>query len=469
MRAGSIFVFSMMLLLCSCAAGGEDYDARFLEKYLLDGERALQDDDGDRAERIFRQAVGHAEKLPAGDWRLALAEGRLGKVLAANNHTDEAKTVLKYSVLHFRSARPAVNDMSANLVAKERGEADSLLGFLLVEGGDFNDSRPYLEEAVALLSPFWAHAKDDKERDTISGVSYARSLYGLARVRLNDGDDRGAAKFFQDALKVVDEESIAMPLRSDIAGAYAKLLQSEGKFDQADQIGAKQEDYERYNPGGPKAIARDAWRQAYDKGREAVKDSNYEQADKYFEEAMKQVALYDRDGDNALATCLDWARVKHRLHDEAGTQRLLKRGEEISMKNGGEKGVFYDNFLACKARILKLQHKYEEQEALLKKQITLREELRGKSTFHVAEALADLGTCHYRQNKLAEAEADFRSAIEIFKQSPHNNAKQLKEVYDDLIPVLEKQGKVEDLRQFKFDRAVLVKDIVKWDAQKHED
>ena len=469
LRAGNIVVFSMMLLLCGCAAGGEEYNARFLEKYLLDGERAVQEEDGERAERLLRQAVAHARKLPAHDWRLALAEGRLGKVMAANNRTDEAIIMLRTSVMHFHAADKAADKVSADLASKERGEADSLLGFLLVEKGDMNGARPLLEESTALLAPFWSQAKDEKERDTISGVSYARTLYGLARVRLNDGNDKGAEKYFQDALNAVDEGRIAVPFRSDIAAAYEAFLRRNGKIGEADQIKTKQEEYERYNPGGAKAIARDAWRQAYEKGREASRLGDHAQADRYFEEAVKQVNLYEKEGGNALATYIDWARVKYRLNDEAGMERVLKRAEEISLKSGGDKGVFYDNYLSCKAKILKLQRKYAEQEVLLKQQVALREELRGKDTFHVAEVIVELGTCHFRLNKLVESEADFRKAVEIFKQSPRNNARQLKEVYDDLIPVLEKQGKVEEVRKFKFDKAVLVRDMIKWDAQKRQE
>jgi hypothetical protein len=466
LRGRNLFVLSLTLLLCSCAAGNADYDSRFLEKYLLDGERALQENDAERAERLFRLAVLHGEKLGSGDWRWALAEGRLGKVLAGNHKEAEAKTVLNSAIMHFRSAKSG-NQSNDNLVAKERGEADSLLGLLLISSGDLNGSRPYVEEASVLLAPFWSAAKNEHERDTISGIGYARALYGLARLRQKDGDDKEAKKNYENALAVIDEERIPVPLRDDIAEAFAKFLKSKGKADQAAAVEEKQEEYARFNPGGPKAIARDAWRQSYNKARQASKDGQFDKSDQYYEEAFKQVKLYEKEGEDTLQTLFDWSRVRQKLNDSDGADRLLNQAEAMAIKLGGDKGVNYDNYLLAKDRVLKLQRKYDALETLLKMQVTLREELRGKDNFHVGETLTHLAECRYHMNRLPEAEADYRKAIAIFEQNPQRNYKELKNTYDDLIPILEKLGKLEDARKFKFDRAVLVKDTIKWEAEKH--
>ncbi len=466
LRRSSFFVLLLTLLLCSCAGGNSDYDSRFLEKYLLDGERALQENDAERAERLFRLAVLHGEKLGAGDWRCALAEGRLGKVLASNHKEAEAKTVLTSAIKHFRNTSPG-NQGNANLVAKEQGEADSLLGLLLQDSGDINGSLSYVEEAAALLAPFWSAAKNEQERDTISGIGYARALYGLARLRQKDGDDNAARKNYEQALSVIDEERISVPLREDIAGAFAKFLKSKGTAAEATAVEEKQEEYARFNPGGQKAIARDAWHHSYNKARESSKQGALEESDQHYEEAFKQVNLYDKDGEDTLQTLCDWSRVKERLNDSASADRLLSQAEAMAIKLGGDKGVNYDNYLTAKDRVIKLRHDYVAQEALIKQQMALREVLRGKDSFHVGETLTHLADCHYHMNRLPEAEAEYKKAIAIFEQNPQRNYKELKNTYDDLIPILEKLGKLEDVRKFKFDRAVLVKDTIKWDAEKH--
>ncbi len=466
LRRSNFFVLSLTLLLCSCAGGNSDYDSRFLEKYLLDGERALQENDAERAERLFRLAVLHGEKLGSGDWRWALAEGRLGKVLAGNHKEAEAKTVLHSAIVHFRSAKPG-EQSNTNLIAKERGEADSLLGLLLMDGGDLNGSRPYVEEASVILAPFWSAAKNEQERDTISGIGYARALYGLGRLRQNDKEDNAAQKNYEEALAVIDEERISVPLRDDIAEAFAKFLKSKGKAEEAHAVEEKQEEYARFNPGGTKAIARDAWRHSYNKAREASKKWTFEQSDQYYEEAFKQVNIYDKEGEDALQTLCDWSRVKEKLNDSAGADRLLNQAEAMAIKLGGDKGVYFDNYLTAKDRILKLRRDYVAQETLIKQQVALREVLRGKDNFHVGETLTHLAECHFRMNRLSEAEAEYKKAIAIFEQNPQRNYKELKSTYDEFIAILEKQGKLEDARKVKFDRAVLVKDTIKWESEKH--
>ncbi len=456
----------MTFLLCGCAAGSSDYDSRFFEKYLLDGERALQENDSERAERMFRLAVAHGEKLGTGDWRLALAEGRLGKVLANNHKEAEAKTVLNSAIANYRIAKPG-KESSINLVAKERGEADALLGSLLLDGGDVNGARSYLEEASALLAHFWSAAKEERERDTISGIGYARALYGLARIRQKNGDDNEAMKYYENALAVIDEERVSVPLRDDVAEAFSSFLKSKGKGEKAAAVEEKQEEYARFNPGGPKAIARDAWRESYNKARESSKAGKLDESNQFFEDAIKQVNQYEKDGEDAFQTLCEWARVRQKMNDSEGADRLLSQAEAIAIKMGGNKSIWYDNFLQSKARVLKLQRKFDVLETTLKLELSLREGLRGKDNFHVGETFTHLGECHYRMNRLPEAEADYRKAIAIFEKNPQRNYNELKNTYDDLIPILEKLGKIEEVRKFKFDRAVLVKDTIKWESEKH--
>lgn len=466
MRGRIFVVLSMSVLLGSCAAGSSDYDSRFLEKYLLDGQRALQENDSERAERMFRLAVAHGEKLGGGDWRLALAEGRLGKILLNNQKEPDARKTLALSIEHFRAAKTSSQE-SANLIAKERGEADSLLGLLLVENNDVNAARPYLEEAAATLAPFWSQAKDEQDRDTLAGIGYARALYGLARIRQHDGDESGAEKNYEAALSVIDEERVPVPLRDDVADAFSKLLRSKGKAGEAEKVEEKQEEYERFNPGGPKAVARDAWRDAYTKGRDASRSNDYTKSDEYFAAAFKHVSVYEKSGEDALQTLFEWSRTKQKMNDSAAADALLKQAEAMALKLGGPRSTQFDNYLQAKARVLKLQHKYDVLEILLNQKLALREELRGKDNFHVGETLMDRASCRVHLNRMSEAEADMKRAIVIFKQTPQRNFKELKEAYDELISLLEKTGDAEDVRKYKFERAVLRRDIIKWDAEKH--
>jgi len=163
----------------------------------------------------------------------------------------------------------------------------------------------------------------------------------------------------------------------------------------------------------------------------------------------------------------DWSRVKEKLNDPAAADRLLAQAEAMAIKLAGDKSVYYDNYLLAKDRLLKLRRDYVAEEALIKQQLALREVLRGKDNFHVGETLTHLAECHFRMNKLPEAEAEYRKAIAIFELNPQRNYKELKNTYDDLIPILEKLGKLEDVRKFKFDRAVLIKDTIKWESEKH--
>ncbi len=258
-----------------------------------------------------------------------------------------------------------------------------------------------------------------------------------------------------------------VPLRDDVSGNFSRLLKSKGKTEEAEKVEQKQEEYERFNPGGPKAIARDAWRDAYTKGRDASRSNNYAKSDEYFAAAFKNVALYEKSGEDALQTLFEWSRTKQRMNDPAAADALLKQAEAMALKLGGPRSTQYDNYLQSKARVLKLQHKYDELETLLNQKLTLREELRGKDNFHVGETLIDRAACRVHLNRLPDAEADMKRAITIFKQTPQRNFKELKEAYDELISLLEKTGDAEDVRKYKFERAVLRRDIIKWDAEKH--
>lgn len=464
---GQCLVLSLSLLLSSCGMGGSGYDARFLEKYLLDGERALQESDGERSERMYRLCLAHAEKLGAGDWRLALAEGRLGKVLILNHKDAEAKSLLTSAVVHFRAAQ-APGPESASLFAKERGEADSLLGLLLLGEGDANGARPYLEEASALLKPFWPASKDQSVRDTISGIGYARALYGIARLKEKAGDENAAVESYELALKVIDEERVPVSLREDIASDYIKFLKSKGKNDKASAVLQKQDAYARFNPGGLKAIARDAWHELFNRAHDAAKDGQYEKADQLYESANQKTRVYAKDGDDALKTLCDWSMVKQKLGDSAGADRLIKESEAMAIRMGGNQSVYCDNVLQAKDRLLRLQGKFDQVEAVLQQQLALRVAMRGKDNFHVGEAHQHLAECHFHMKKWAEGEADMRRAIAIFLQDRERNYKDLKDAYDKLIPVLEQEEKLDDLRQFRFDRAALMKDKIKWESENSE-
>ncbi|MCC6977484.1 MAG: tetratricopeptide repeat protein [Candidatus Melainabacteria bacterium] len=464
---GRLIVLSITLLLGGCGAGKSDYDVRFFEKYLLDGERAMQENDNERAERMFRISLSHGEKLGPGDWRLAVAEGRLAKVLLANDKTHEARKVLASSVAHFRGLKSDVRSR-IGLVAKEQGEADSLLGMMLVESGDINASRSYLEEASALLAPFWPPAEQEKERDTIAGIGYARALYGLARVEERDGDTENAVKNYKAALSVIDEEEIPVPMREDIADAYAALLRSKGKFDMADSVKEAQDHYARFHPGGQKAVARDRWRELFSKARDAAKQGNYSQAFAILQEAYDCTNVYAKDGEDALNTLCELGRISQRMKNAESATKYIAQAEAVAIKLGGEKSLYYDNVLLAKNKVLRLQKKNEELEAVLKKQIALREELRGKDNFHVGEILSHLGECQFHLNKPDEGEASLRRAIAIFKLFPQRNHRELEEAYDRLIAALEKEGKVEQARKLKFDRAVLVRDTINWESKRRE-
>jgi tetratricopeptide (TPR) repeat protein len=461
MRA-RLVVLSITLMLCGCTAGNSDYDVRFFEKYLLDGERAMQDNDGERAERMFRISLSHGEKLGAGDWRLAVAEGRLAKALLANEKADQAKAVLTSSIMHFRGLKPELRSR-ISLVAKEQGEAESLLGLMLVESGDINGSRAYLEEASALLAPFWPPAEQEKERDTIAGIGYARALYGLARVEQHDGDAENAVKNYKTALSVIDEEEIPVPIREDIAASYAAFLSSKGKSQLAESVKEAQQHYARFNPGGAKAVARDAWRELFGKARSAAKHANYAEARVMLEDAYKRTGIYAMDGEDALNTLCELARVSQRMKDETSATKYVEQAEAVAIKLGGsEKSLYYDNVLLTKNKILRLQGKSQELEDVLKKQIALREELRGHDNFHVGEILSHLGECQFHLHKQDEGEASLRRAISIFKQLPQRNHRELKEAYERLIPALEKVGKTEDAAKLKAEREQLIRDSVNW-------
>jgi len=106
---------------------------------------------------------------------------------------------------------------------------------------------------------------------------------------------------------------------------------------------------------------------------------------------------------------------------------------------------------------------------LLQQQLALRVELRGKDNFHVGEAYQHLAECRFHMKKWAEGDADMRKAIDIYVQDPERNYKDLKDAYDKLIPILEQEQKLDDLRQFRFDRAALLKDKIKWESEKREE
>lgn len=467
MRA-RLIVLSITLMLCGCSAGNSDYDVRMFEKYLLDGERSVQENDAERAERMFRISLSHGEKLGKDDWRLAVAEGRLAKTLLANEKTEEAKKLLTSSVVHFRGLKPELRSR-ISLIAKEQGEAESLLGLMLVESGDINGARAYLEEASAFLSPFWPPAEQENERDTLAGIAYARALYGLAKIEEHDGDAESAVKNYKAALSVIDEDEIPVPMREDVARSYAAFLDAKGKTELAQKVKEAQEHYARFNPGGAKAVARDQWRELFGKARKASKHANYAEARLMLEDAYKQTNIYAKDGDDALNTLCELARVSQKMKDPDSATRYVGQAEAVAIKlGGGEKSLYYDNALLTKNKILRLQGKEEELEGVLKKQVALREELRGHDNFHVGEILSHLGECQFHLSKPDQGEASLRRAIAIFKQLPQRNHRELKEAYDRLIPALEKEGKAADAEKLKIEREQLVRDAINWKNEENE-
>ncbi len=457
-------VFSVALL-GGCGAGNNAYDARFLEKYLLDGERALQENDTDRAERMFRCCQAHGEKLGTSDWRLALAEARLGKVLVANHKDAEAKKVLASAVLHFRTAKTG-RQTSAALIDKELGEAESLLGMLLLDGGDFNLARAYLEESAALLKTHWSSVIDESQRDTLAGVGYARSLFGLARLHERDGDWLGAMQNYEGALAVVDQERVSVPLREDISLAFVKFLISKGRHDKAKEVEQKQQQYASFNPGGAKAIARDQWRKCIDKGQSAMKDREYVKASQYFQDALPLTSAFAKDGEERLSTLEELALAKQCSGDAEAAIKLVKQAEDLAIKLGGENSTFLDNTLFVEQRILTMQQKYDQLEAVLQRQVKLRASMRGEDNLHVAESLVKLGDCQIGLGKSKEGTASYRKAIEIFEQDAQRNSKDLKVAYDKMIAVLEKDGNASAAGKFRISRSILEKQMIKWDQER---
>lgn len=466
-RVKHILLFSLIVSLSGCSSGNDEYHSRFLEKYLLDGQRALQENDTERAERMFRLSLSNGEKLPLNDWRMALAEGRLGSVLVLNDKGLEARKILASSINHFRNCKSA-GEGNKIIIAKEQGEADSLLGSLLVDDGDANGARVYLEEATALLAPHWTDAKSAEERDTVSGIGYARALYGLARISEKDGDKDGAIKKLTAALDVIDAERVPVSMREEIATALSRLLKLAGRVNDASEVEEKQEHYARFNPGGLKSLARDLFREDFSKARAASKNSEYAEADRLYADALKQTELFAKDGDDAFNTLSEWSRVKQKMHDSDAANKMLDRLEALALHLGGAESVYYDNYYLAKGRVLKWQKRWADLESMTENQIKLRVKLRGQNNFHVGETYRQLGECRIHLDKVEQAIADLRKSIAVFDLNRERNARELKHTYDLLIPLLSGEANAELARKYKFDRALLVKQTIQWDKERRD-
>lgn len=447
--------------LFGCAAGDSEYNSRFFEKYLLDAERARQESELDKAEKLAKQSIVYAQNLGVNDWRVAVSEARTGRILFENNKPNEARTTLLQAVAIFEKYENQ-KDVSERLRKKEFGEALALLGTLEAEHDQKAEARLHLEKANSLLMPYWEQASQDAEKDTIAGQGLALSRLSLGKIFAGDGDTRGATREFESALMIIDKQSVSVPMREDIAESLSDLLKKSGKPDEAREVLEKQAEYTRFNPGGAKAIARDLWRSNVTMAREATHANKLKEASDLLEKALSQTNKFQKNGEESVQTLCELARLRQRQGDHNAAIELLKRAETAASNLGGPVNYHVDNVLNSYSKIYRMQKLLPEQEAIILRQLKLRKELRGDNTFHVGETLNNLALCQLAQDRYLEAESNMEKALRIFELQPKEDARYLKGAYEGMIEILEKQHKSEQAQSIKKKLQAHVQDMFNW-------
>lgn len=460
-QIGASILMTFSLSLFGCAAGDSEYNSRFFEKYLLDAERARQEADLDKAEKLAKQSISYAQNLGLNDWRVGLGEARAGRILYENSKPNEARATLLRAVVIFEKCENQKNN-SEQLRKKELGEALALLGTLEAESDQKADARLHLEKANTLLMPFWEQATQDAEKDTIAGQGLALSRFSLGRLLASDGDTKAATTQYESALAIIDKQSVSVPLREEISGALADLYRMQGKTDEAQEILDKQAEYTRFNPGGVKAIARDLWRSNVNMAREATRDNKLQQASDLLEKALSQTDKFQKNGEESVQTLCELARLRQRQGDHKAALDLLKRAETVALKLGGPVNYHVDNVLNSYSRIYRMEKELPQQEAIILRQLKLRKELRGENTFHVGETLNNLAQNQFAQDRLADAEQTMQKALDIYELQPKEDARYLKSGYELMINILEKQHKLEAAEKVKAKLQSHVRDMFEW-------
>jgi tetratricopeptide (TPR) repeat protein len=157
-------------------------------------------------------------------------------------------------------------------------------------------------------------------------------------------------------------------------------------------------------------------------GREAMKERDYDQAERHFRTALETAKAYSADDERRLDALDDLAAVYIAKKD-------YKQAESFRLQALQEReaafGVEHRDVVASLERLALLyvdQKKYAEAEPLLERALAVRERMRGPGHKDLAATLDRIGALHLEQRNYDEAQQAYERALAIRDAGPEERA-----------------------------------------------
>jgi tetratricopeptide (TPR) repeat protein len=187
---------SAVLSACSDLSWDRSYNLRQWEKIRLTAEADFLAGEYEPAEKLLADALSYAEKLGAGNFRIAVTLSQLGDVLVADGKPEAARAEYGRALaLLTKNTALAASDSDRRFFQEIMTNVLLNLGDIAFRLKNLNEAGQYYGQVVASYKQ-WGESAGSR----VFAEDFGRAFAGMALVKASQGDKLGARQLVKEAL-----------------------------------------------------------------------------------------------------------------------------------------------------------------------------------------------------------------------------------------------------------------------------
>lgn len=398
-------------LLCSCATLERDYRLQSWEKYRVNAERAMKKRQHRFALAMARESVDAAEGFGDSDFRLGVSLCVLGNAERAADHLKEAEAAYRKSVKVLMRAQKNASQGSRNdqlaevtqkLVAEDLTESLVHLGDLYLQEERYSDAAKCFDRAVSIFEALInTDTSQSQPNDLVVGQQYFQCLLNLARAAAQSNNIALADRSFQQALRIAASPSCGEYQRRDVRDEYLKLLQSQGRQNEAPQL-----------------VADVLFNQYTADGTLALSEGDYTAAEIAYRKALPEAGTSIFSEQRVLRGLLNLILVFAREGKVAEVIRCSRLADDYVRSHPQSPPRDYDQIQEALANFYIVSNIVPAAREALLKQLPYRGKQFGKHSKELCMTFALLGIIEQRAGNIPAAERCAQKAYRLIKMHP---------------------------------------------------
>lgn len=394
LNKSTMVLVSLVILLCTQIGSAQE---TLWQTYFDAGKSAYERRAYDNAEKMFSNALAHAEDTHREDDHLVMSLGWLASTYDAEGKYKESELLYKRALSLQERLSPAGD---ANVI---------LLTLNLISLYERQKQFAQAEPLRKRLITGYERTKGVHSNDV------ANAVYSLAENYCRQRRYPDAEPLFKRALKI--QEKLYGPghalVARDLCGlglnywGQNKLSEAELLFKQSLAIYEKTSGPESTNAGTVLVHLASVISEA---GR-------YLEAEPLFRRVITFSEKYPEQADNLREGLIYFANLLEMLGKNSESEPIRKRLLALDEKKYGPESVPVAQDLYCQGRCYLSLGRYEEAQSAISRSLALKEKLLPTDDQSIGKSLEGLAGVNYRQGKYAEAEPLLKRALQIYEKA----------------------------------------------------